>query len=327
MQPAAEPGPVARSTTPVTVGSMIAETNVPGSVQYADRETIASKLAGVVTELPEVGSVIEPGGVLYRVDTRPVFLLDGVMPVWRNFAQGMTEGEDIRQLEENLATLGFFGGEPDTRFDWDTTQAILNWQASLGLERTGTLDRSTLVFSGRNVRVDTLETRIGAEIAPGGPVYQVTDSSQIIDLTIRSSDRSLAAPGNKVTVALPDGGTTEGVIESVSQPINKPDADDGTTSVVIPVRVSVADQGVLAPLTLANVTVRFASILSENVLTVPVEALVPISDTAFAVELPELNPDGERELLPVTTGAFSSGMVEVSGTGVSEGVDVVVPSL
>jgi len=147
-----------------------------------------------------------------------------------------------------------------------------------------------------------------------------------VDLTIKSSDRAVAVVGGAVTVTLPTGGSTEGVIESVSAPVSKPDADGtGGSSIVVPVRVSLADQSAVAGLALAAVTVGFPATVAADVLTVPVDALVPLSDTAFAVELPRTDPEAERTLLPVSVGAFSSGLVAISGDGIVDGLTVVVP--
>ena len=311
-------------TVAVTRGSMIAETNVPGTLQYATRRPITAGPAGVVTELPTPGAAIGVGGVLYRVDTRPVILLSGALPAWRDFATGMDDGEDVRQLEQNLLAFGVFDADPDTRFTWYTAEAIERWQAALGLEETGTLERAMIVFSDQDLRVDTVESRVGAEVGAGTALYQATGSRVVVDLNVKSSDRQLAVVGAATTVVLPDGTRIEGVVETVGAPVST--TTDNKSTVSLPVRVSLADQPAVAGLVLAPVTVAFASAMREDVLTVPVDALVPVDESRFAVEVPGSSADGKRSLLPVTVGAFASGMVEVSGTGIVEGLRVVVPA-
>jgi len=66
--------------------------------------------------------------------------------------------------------------------------------------------------------------------------------------------------------------------------------------------------------------------VKNDVLTVPVDALVPISENEFAVELPRTTSSAKRTLVPVTVGAFASGMVEISGDGIVDGLSVVVPA-
>jgi len=312
-------------TAPVTLGSMIAETKVPGTLQYAMTLPITAGPSGVVTELPPAGAGIGFGGVLYRVDTRPVILLSGALPAWRDFATGMDDGEDVRQLEQNLLAFGLFDAEPDARFTWYTAEAIQRWQAALGVEKTGSLERSTVLFSDQGLRVDSVDSRVGAEVGAGAALYRATGLRVVVDMNVKSSDRALAVAGGTPTVLLQDGTTVEGVIETVGAPVSTTN-DDKTSTVTVPVRVSIADQAAIAGLVLAAVTVAFASTMRADVLTVPVDALVPLDESRFAVEVPGHPADGARSLLPVTVGAFASGRVEISGTGIVEGLDVVVPA-
>ena len=95
---------------------------------------------------------------------------------------------------------------------------------------------------------------------------------------------ALAVAGATASVVLPDGTRVEGVVETVGAPVSTAN-DDNTTTVTLPVRVSVADQAAVAGLVLATVTAAFESTMREDVLTVPVDALVPLDETRFAVEI------------------------------------------
>lgn len=319
------------STVRVTAGDMVSETKVPGAVAYAKTGEIAAGRGGVLTEVPAPGAPLSPGAVLYRLDTRPVVLLSGALPAWRDFNSDMSDGGDVLQLEQNLSALGFFTEAPDAEFDWDTAVAIREWQRSLGLDRTGVVERSDIVFWDGPLRVDTVDGKLGQDVGPGTLVYRVTSPELVVDLAMKSSDRSLAIAGERVTISLPDGTTTEGVIRSVGAPLSRPTADGTGKEIVIPVRVGVADQAAVAELALASVTVGFASALRNDVLTVPVDALVPLDETHYAVEVPprdgaEKGGAEKRELMPVTVGAVTAGKVEISGKGIVEGLVVVVPA-
>ena len=51
--------------------------------------------------------MIRRGKPLYRLDDEPAaWLLYGSLPAWRDFSSGMSDGEDVRQLERNLRALG-----------------------------------------------------------------------------------------------------------------------------------------------------------------------------------------------------------------------------
>ncbi|NYF09538.1 peptidoglycan hydrolase-like protein with peptidoglycan-binding domain [Leifsonia sp. AK011] len=325
--PADAPPPAgAVSTEPVTSGDMVAETKVVGAIAYARSEAIASGVAGVVTELPSAGTVIDPGGVLYRVNTLPVLLLSGTTPAWRDFSSDMSDGPDVLQFEQNLAALGFLEEEPDATFDWDTTVAVRAWQVSLGLEPTGSVERAMLLFWNGSLRVDAPAARLGQDVGPGSELYTATSVEKVVDLAVSSSDRSLAVAGSGVTITLPDGSTVDGAIQDVGSPQSRPKADGSGSSVVIPVRITVADQDAVADLALASVTVSFASTLRSDVLTVPVDALVPLDDTHFAVEIPPSGDSADRELVPVSVGAVASGRAEISGDRIVAGLLVVVPA-
>lgn len=315
----------AQSTVEVVSGDMVAETLASGKLQYSFTLPVIAGSGGTVTEVPSVGATVTAGGILYRIDTRPVILMRGAAPAWRDFTADMTRGEDVRQLEANLKSFGFFAGEPDDRFTRDTSAAIRAWQKSLGVEQTGTVSRSTVLFADRDLRVSALDTRVGALAGEGTPLYSATGTEQTVLLNMKSTDRGLAVPGTPVTVALPTGTDVEGVVGTVDEPVEQPAADGTGTSVVIPVRIDLLSQEALGGLALSTVTVRFASTLQKDALTVPIDALLPLDDETFAVELPGRAADGGRALVPVTVGAFASGNVAISGDGIEVGTDVVVP--
>ena len=57
---------------------------------------------------------------------------------------------------------------------------------------------------------------------------------------------------------------------------------------------------------------------------VPVSALVALAEGGYAVEIADTS-SGSR-LVAVETGLFVDGFVQVTGDGLSEGLDAVVPS-
>ena len=67
--------------------------------------SVINQARGTYTELPEVGDKVGCGGVLYRVDDRPVLLLCGTVPAYRALHVG-DAGRDVRQLNRNLHVRG-----------------------------------------------------------------------------------------------------------------------------------------------------------------------------------------------------------------------------
>ncbi len=274
---------------------------------------------GTVTWLPGVGDVVDRGGVLFKVDERPTVLLLGTLPVYRELGTG-AEGEDVRQLEENLVALGYTGFTVDTKFTDSTAQAVTKWQKDRGVEKTGTVGPSDVLVASGPVRVDALEVRVGD--AAAAEILTTTGVDRAISVDLDVADRDRAVKGGTVTVELPGGATTEAVISAVGSPevvedeSGMPGASDKTT---IPVTVTLpdgtdADSG--------SVKVTFVAAERPDVLTVPVAALLALAEGGYGVEVVE---DGATRIVAVDTGMFADGSVEITGD-VAEGDVVGMPS-
>lgn len=311
------PGAVAA----VEQGTLSGVRTVGGVLDYVDARDLTGTVGGTLTHLPDPGSQIGQGGELYRVDNTPVFLLHGALPAWRAFAQGMEDGPDVAQLEQALKQLGYFTGEPDEKFTWATAQAIRAWQKATGQEQTGQLDLGRVLFAPTDLRVGEMKATIGAMVGTGVPLYRVSGLDKKITADVKLGDQKLAQLGVTVQVHLPDGTTAPGTIVSVGQ-VTEREAAGGTTQ-VIPIAVVLDDPTVVDGLQRVNVTIDLPSETRENVLSVPVDALLALPGGGFGVE--RVNADGTTEQLPVTVGLFAGGRVEISGDDINAGDDVVVP--
>ncbi len=122
---ASEPPAPSRATAVVERRDLVDRESLTGALGYADVSTLAAGVAGTLTALREPGSVITRGHSLYGSTTnRPRSCFYGALPAWRDFAPGMTDGEDVRQLERNLRALGYDPGDVDDDWDWETTDAV-----------------------------------------------------------------------------------------------------------------------------------------------------------------------------------------------------------
>jgi peptidoglycan hydrolase-like protein with peptidoglycan-binding domain len=310
------------STGEVVRGDLEGRTTASGTLRFADGRTLRAGRGGVVTEVPVPGSVKKAGDRLYAVDNVPVFLLRGGMPAWRDLAAGMADGPDVRQLERGLRELGFFRGDPDERFRSSTADAISKWQKENGLERTGRLPLGSVVFAGGDVRVGTVTARVGDQIGPGTDLFATTSTVRVVDLFLELADQQLAVVGRKVGLRLPGGTGTAGTISSVGTPTERDDSS-GQKETVIPVVVALDDPAAAGSLQEASVTVEVPSDRREDVLSVPVGALIALDPDRFGIEVVEA--DGTTRKVPVTTGLFAGGQVEISGQDVEAGQRVVVP--
>jgi multidrug efflux pump subunit AcrA (membrane-fusion protein) len=124
-----------------------------------------------------------------------------------------------------------------------------------------------------------------------------------------------------VTVTLPNGTTTtDGVIASVGTV-----ASGSGSNATIPVYVNLRHPAAAGDFDQAPVTVNITNASANNVLVVPVSALLAQTNGGYAVEVVEAN-NGRRQVA-VTPGVFddASGTVSVTGD-LTPGQKVVVPS-
>ena len=116
-------------------------------MRFADSHTVRSGFQGVVTQLPTAGAIIHSGESLYQVGDEPAYLFRGSVPAWRAFESGMSNGEDITQLQTALGEMGHMQAEPDGNFGWRTIQAVRSWQKAMGLEKQWIQNRNSSAYA------------------------------------------------------------------------------------------------------------------------------------------------------------------------------------
>lgn len=218
------------------------------------------------------------------------------------------DNADVAQLADNLRTLGYTG---------PLRQQVRDWQKTAGLPATSMVTLSQLVMAEGPVHVASHDASVGetllAASAERSSILDYSSTTKLVTVPLAVADQGLATVGRAVTVTLPNDRDVPGEISEVGSVVQ-----DGN----IEVTVEIADQAALAGLEVASVDVEFTSDSRDDVLSVPIAALLARPDGGFAVELVG---DGGTTLLPVDTGLFAAGRVEVTGDGVVEGLDVSVP--
>ena len=303
-------------TSSVTRGDLTEQVRLTGKLQFRNLRDLGSPLPGTVTSVTAPGTVVGRGGELFRVDNTPVLLLVGGLPVWREFSEGMADGEDIRQLETNLAALGYFDRTPDDEFRWSTIVAIKKWQKALGLEETGRLELGRIVFSPTDVRVNDAVAGVGSPA--GGVVLKVSENTKEASVDLDPNLAANAPVGAAVDVRLPDGTAAAGKVTAVGAPVER-ENDNGGKSLKLPLTIVLDDPAVAAAFDTVSVSVTLVHIIAEDVLLVPVTALLAQPGGGSAVERVVKK---KSELVTVELGKFADGMVEVVGGELAEG-DVV----
>ncbi len=163
--------PPGDTTTTVTRRTLSEGSTVDGTLGYGSKLELYDRLAGTFTWLPAVGAVIARGGTLFRVDNLPVALMYGSVPAYRTLKQGVGDGPDVTELNQNLIDLGF---DPDGaiaddgHFGEATAAAVRRWQKAEGLPETGAVELGRVVFAAGARRVTDVHVTLGQD-PPGGP--------------------------------------------------------------------------------------------------------------------------------------------------------------
>ncbi|MFG3162492.1 peptidoglycan-binding protein [Streptomyces sp. NPDC048232] len=203
--------------------------------------------------------------------------------------------------------------------------AIKRWQKSVGIEPTGVLESSDVVVTRSTVRVSEVAAQTGD--AAANDLLSVSATTKSVRIPVETLDLGTIKAGQKVTVLLPDGTETPGEVATIGTTIKADQEGEGGAGVTkINVTVSVNDAEAVKGIDAAPVQVRFEGETKKGVLAVPVGALLALREGGYAVRLAEGRSAEGRSaggrLVPVDTGMFARGLVEVSGEGIAEGMKV-----
>lgn len=309
---AASSGTGHRSTATVTRGDLTDSKVFAGTLGYGPATGVPGAAAGTITWLPEPGQVIRRDEVVYAVDERGVRSMYGSVPLWRSLQRGH-KGTDVRQLNENLAALGYDVAQDDT-FGPRTQRAVQRWQKDRGQAVTGVLTPSDVVFVDGEVRVATVDGRLGQQAA--GDVLTVTSTKRVIAATVSQRDAERLAAGTKVQVRI--NGVGEPMAGEVTD-VQPSAGEDAATKVDVSVSF---DPGARQLPAAASAQIDATGATEQGVLSVPVAALVATGGGRYAVDV--VGRGGATKRVEVTPGFTASGRIAVTGD-VAEGDRVVVP--
>lgn len=324
----ADSGTVATGTATVARKTLVERDELDGTLGYGDATPVAAQRQGTITRLAGEGDTVERGKPLFWVDEVPVVLLHGDLPAYRRMAAGVDDGTDIRQLEENLKALGHKPGTVDGEWTDATTAAVKRWEKALGVTEDGVVEPGDIVFRPGAVRVSKHAASSGSPAQPGSAVIEATPATRVVTVDLEATKQTLVKQGDSVKVELPGGKVVDATVTSLGKVATTPSGDDsgggggGDDTATVKVVVTLADPSAAGAYDEAPVDVHVTSASSENVLAVPVSALLALAEGGYAVEA----ADGSKRLIPVETGLFAEGWVEVSGDGLAEGLKVVVPA-
>lgn len=334
-----------------TLAAMVTQA---GTLTYRARPdgspySVINQARGTYTKLPAAGRVIAQGRVLYRVNNRPVVLLHGATPAYRTLSAG-ARGPDVAELNADLVALGYATraqlSPRSASFGPATTAAVMKLQGALGVTRKGTLTMGEVVFEPSAVRVTRVSAQLGGSTRPGETVMQGTSTTRQVQVALSASQQTSMAVGDKVSITLPNNHTTGGVVSSVGAVATCPassgsggpgsssaapgtdtcsSGNSGNTTPTIAVGVTPSHPAATASWDQAPVQVGITTASVPDALVVPVTALLARSGGGYAVEV--VGAGARNHLVPVTLGLFddAEGLVQVTGSALAAGHEVVVP--
>jgi peptidoglycan hydrolase-like protein with peptidoglycan-binding domain len=324
------------NTAKVTRGKLSAMLSLGGTLTYRARSdgspySVVNQALGTYTELPENGDKVVCGDVLYRVDNKPVLLLCGTLPAYRDLYFGDV-GNDVAQLNRNLHTLGYDANAgvdinpADNAFNDKTVRAFQLLQRDKGWRVTGYLAIGDAVFLPGSVRIARVTGELGGSAHPGAQVASATSDTLEVQVDLSASQQGEVKQGHPAQITVPGNTSVTGKVDRLGRVAQAPAGQTTNAgAATIPAYISLDDPVAAGGLDRAPVQVAITTDGVESALSVPVTALAGRSGGGFAVEV--VRADGRRELVAVKLGLFDTagGRVEVEGDLV-EGDQVVVPS-
>lgn len=232
---------------------------------------------------------------------------------------GEIAGDDVAQLEEALAALGYDPGPVDGTFDDRTAAAVSQWQADAGADADGVVHLGEVVFLPGPIRVTSIVATPGTPIQNGGAVLATSSAETVVIVDLPAADQGTLVEGDVVAVVLPDNTSTSAIVSEVGTVATQEAGADPTFEVI----VILEDSAAAAGLDQAPVDVEVVTDSRQGVLAVPVTALVALAEGGYAVEVDQ--GGGQTSLVAVEPGFYAEGLVEVTSSGLEAGDRVVVP--
>jgi peptidoglycan hydrolase-like protein with peptidoglycan-binding domain len=280
------------------------------SAAWSAEAVLNNAATGTVTSVDLVdGQSVGPGDRLYRVDLRPVVVAAGAVPAFRDLSEGL-RGDDVAQVQQLLAALGYAPGEADGQFDNTVYWAVRAWQRDLGLEVDGVVRRGDVVFVPSLPARLALEPQlvVGASVAGGEPAVRVLSPTPTFTIALPENQARIVEPGMQVEIS-PDGaGPWQAQVSAVRR-----DEESGFTA-----DLSAVDGAAICAQECGSIPVGEQVLLPSTIHVVPEVSGVVVPAAAVVT-----NAAGRTgvvlesgEFHPVTVVAGASGMAVVGGLAV-----------
>lgn len=311
------------TTVEIVDGEVGSSLSLNSVAEWTSEPLGVNQSAGVITSVSVAqGDEVDAGAVLFEVGLRPVVIIEGDTPSFRALGSGAA-GDDVTQLQSFLQQAGFLTGDPDGSFGAATSEAVRQWQRSLGVAVTST------VAAGDVIVVPALPTRVtfdpevlqaGSTLSGGERLVSVLPLSPQFSIPVTDTQAAQIPAGTRVLIGSPSGQEWSAFATSQS-------ADEfGTVTVALEGEGDAAicgEQCGELPVTEQSL-LRSQIITVETVsgLTVPSAALRATADGGTVV----VDESGATYQVEVLASARGVAVIDSSDPAVQVGLRVRVPA-
>lgn len=275
----------------------------------------------VVTNMPaRLGARVWPGHVMAEIDGRPIVLLRGALPAYRDLHDG-DRGPDVAQLQTALNRLGYLDGDPSGSFGLGTAHALgllyehvgypaPTWRSLPPARKhvkpappTPYLPmREVSYIPATSALVVSIAARTGSQVAAGQVVLRLAVGKPYVTSVLSAQQATRTSTGIRARIAWSNT-IMAGVIARISAYTTP-----GKGRPEYPVVVTSARP---LPQRLIGSAVRLTLLMPVTggpVLTVPLTAVFSHGPSVLVVLVAA---NGRRTQVPVTTGPAAGGFVAV----------------
>jgi hypothetical protein len=272
-----------------------------------------------------IGSPSQASAVITSTNLPSLSLTQGGMVVGAGGSTTFTITADQPPAEDTSVVYEVVGtAQPGQDYQPLTGTALLKaGQTSVvvvldTINKDVVFDPTDMIAGQWPIRVGQVMVKAGDVVAPGAPLFTLTDTNFTVQLVASPSDRTQLAVGQSVTVKLQGGDQqAAGVISELDDNVT---VDPTTQAQTYMGKISV---GSLGGADGAAVSIDVTLQAKPNVLAVPIAAVEQNGTGQDVVRVIDLDHGGHVTDVPVQTGLSDSSYIEID-SGLQEGQVVIV---
>lgn len=310
--------PSVRDSFIVQDGTLSRSLRLPAVASWTVLGTVRSPAGGIITEIVTASGVFQPGDVVLRINERPMVVIPGSVPAFRDMTVG-TRGRDVAALQAYLGELGYQVDDVGDTYTQVTETAVRGWQEALGLPATGTVSLGdVLIIDPVALEAPlrwTESVDVGVPLAPGTAILERLSAAPALTLEFGGSPPAQLEAGIQGVAIFLNGQRRDITLTAF-------ESSQGRQSAVLTARsgtlCAVDDCLRLAPPAGdASVEVEFILVPETTGPMLPVAAIQTDASGQSFVE----RPDGTRAPVRVLVASGGSAVVD----GVSAGEEIMLP--